>query len=172
MRSLFTDILATMLGQRAPRAGYTTTNQTGESMKNNGRTNRLFALVRNFLAAIGAVAVMVAVMFVLVSGVSVAKRHVHRVARVLGMFNGLFAVGASDLANTDPTLNGRQVFPPGDPWNTDISKEPVDPHSDLLIASINPDKSLHPDFGTTLDGEPWGIPYVVVPGNQPRSPTT
>jgi hypothetical protein len=68
------------------------------------------------------------------------------------------------------SLNGRRVFPPDNPWNQDISREPVDPDSDQLIASIGTDLSLHPDFGSTYEGEPWGIPYVVVPGNQPRVP--
>src|SRR5204863_5296727 len=36
--------------------------------------------------------------------------------------------------------------------------------------SIGLDKRLHPDFGTVYDGEPLGIPYVVVSGKQPRVP--
>ncbi len=62
-------------------------------------------------------------------------------------------------------LHGRRLFPADNPWNTDISKAPVDPDSDRLIASIGVDISLHPDFGTR-----YGIPYVVVPGNQPKVP--
>ena len=99
---------------------------------------------------------------VCLSTLVVARHHAHRIERVFAM---LKPVHASDAP---PSLNGRQLFPPNDPWNTDISKEPVDPNSNVLIASIEASKSLHPDFGTTYNGEPWGVPYVVVPGNQPK----
>ena len=92
----------------------------------------------------------------------VARHHAHRIEGILERFN---AVQAS---YQPPSLDGRQLFPPDDPWNTDVSQEPVDPNSDALIASIGPSKSLHPDFGTSYNGEPWGIPYVLVPGNQPK----
>jgi hypothetical protein len=71
-------------------------------------------------------------------------------------------------ANSD--LHGRLLMPAGNPWNLDISQEPVDPNSDALIASIGRDRRLHPDFGTAYDGHPWGIPYVVVSGTQPKVP--
>ena len=67
-------------------------------------------------------------------------------------------------------LGGRRPFPDDNPWNTDISAEPVDPNSDALIAGIGLDTGLHPDFGTVWDGAPIGIPYVVVAGDQPRVP--
>src|SRR5947209_4717274 len=68
------------------------------------------------------------------------------------------------------SLGGRRIFPADNAWNQDISKEPVDPNSDTLIADIGRDKSLHPDFGTAYDGAPLGIPYVVVSGKQPQVP--
>jgi hypothetical protein len=72
--------------------------------------------------------------------------------------------GGSGLA-----IGGRRVFPADNPWNTDISAMPVDPQSDVLIASIGLNKRLHPDFGTVYEGQPAGIPYVVVAGSQPRT---
>jgi hypothetical protein len=75
----------------------------------------------------------------------------------------------SDLgANAD--LHGKLLFPPDNPWNKDISDEPVDPNSDSLIASIGKARKLHPDFGTEYDGHPWGIQYVVVSGTQKKVP--
>lgn len=68
------------------------------------------------------------------------------------------------------SLGGRRIFPADNPWNMDISKVPVDANSDALVAAIGRDERLHPDFGTVLDGAPVGIPYVVVPGDQPRVP--
>jgi hypothetical protein len=65
------------------------------------------------------------------------------------------------------SLHGKQVFPPDNPWNQDISNAPVDPNSTRLIAAIGPDDRLHPDFGTVYRGAPNGIPYIVVSGSQP-----
>src|SRR4051794_20696737 len=45
------------------------------------------------------------------------------------------------------SLGGRLLFPPDDPWNKDITKEPVDPNSEALITSIGLNKKLHPDWG-------------------------
>lgn len=67
-----------------------------------------------------------------------------------------------------PTLAGCPVFPPDNPWNTDISAHPVHPNSAAFIASIGPG-SLHPDWGSWA-GELYGIPYVTVPGTQPLVP--
>ena len=67
-------------------------------------------------------------------------------------------------------LGGRKIFPADNPWNRDISREPVDPNSAALVASIGLEKGLHPDFGTVWNGAPNGIPYIVVPGTQPRVP--
>jgi hypothetical protein len=71
-----------------------------------------------------------------------------------------------------PSLGGRRLFPADNPWNVDISGEPVDSNSDALIASIGLDTGLHPDFGTVWEGAPIGIPYNVVGGDQPRVPVT
>jgi len=72
-------------------------------------------------------------------------------------------------------LSGRQVFPVTNWWNVDISAAPVDPQSSPIIDWIsgrntNPAavRRLHPDFGPP----PYGIPYVVVAGDQPRVPLT
>jgi hypothetical protein len=72
---------------------------------------------------------------------------------------------ASQPADLGPNANlhKHKFFPADNPWNKDISKEPVDPNSDNLVRSIGLDKPLHPDFGPGA-----GIPYVVVGGEQPR----
>ena len=69
------------------------------------------------------------------------------------------------------SLNGRRPFPPDNPWNADVSREPVDPSSSTLIASCGL-RNLHPDFGTVWNGAPNGIPYVLVRGSQPRVPVS
>lgn len=65
-----------------------------------------------------------------------------------------------------PALGERPVFPADNPWNTDISAEPVDPNSDTLIASCGV-RNLHPDFGSI-----YGIPYVLAGSGTPRRPVT
>ena len=68
-------------------------------------------------------------------------------------------------------LTGRHVFPWSNWWNLDISGAPVDAGSAAYInfisnrTSSNPTatRRLHPDFGPP----PYGIPYVVVSGDQP-----
>ncbi|MBN1789725.1 MAG: hypothetical protein JW830_04450 [Bacteroidales bacterium] len=66
------------------------------------------------------------------------------------------------------SLGSLQVFPSDNPWNTDISNEPVDPNSDNIIAGIGNEVHLHPDFGTVWQNEPIGIPYNVVGKNQEK----
>ena len=67
------------------------------------------------------------------------------------------------------SLNGFRPFPDNDSWNQDISKKEVDPNSDRILAHIGLGGHLHPDFGSgTWDGGIIGIPYIVVPGDQPR----
>ena len=70
------------------------------------------------------------------------------------------------------TLNGRRPFPAGSAWNTRVDRAAVDPHSGTLIAAIGRTDHLHPDFGADWDGGPFGIPYVVVSGSQPRVPVS
>lgn len=77
--------------------------------------------------------------------------------------------GVPDLG-VGASLRGKQVFPSDNPWNQDISTAAVDPNSAKLIASLGLNKTLHPDFGTSYEGVPNGIPYYVVSGKQKRVP--
>ena len=67
-------------------------------------------------------------------------------------------------------LGGVLLMPANDEWNRDVSKDPVDPLSDAIIASIGIDKGLHEDFGSMWNGALGGIPYYVVSGDQPKVP--
>jgi hypothetical protein len=60
-----------------------------------------------------------------------------------------------------PEVGGCRMFPANNPWNTDISKYPVDPHSAQYMAEMTSYGAthLHPDFGATPG---YGIPYNVV----------
>lgn len=78
------------------------------------------------------------------------------------------ARGVAAQSPSHDDLRGVQIFPQDDPWNRDVSKEPIDPNSARLIASIGVGKPLHPDFGSVYNGAPMGIPYVVIPAGQPK----
>jgi len=71
------------------------------------------------------------------------------------------------------TIAGCAVFPANNVWNTPVDRLPVDPNSFAYVATIGADKPLVPDFGSgTFQGGPIGIPFVVVPGSQPKVPLT
>jgi len=65
-----------------------------------------------------------------------------------------------------------QVFPPNNPWNTDISSYPVHPQSDAYVNQIGRSGHLHPDVGTWWEGAPIGIPYAIVGAGQPKVPVS
>jgi len=69
------------------------------------------------------------------------------------------------------------LFPASNWWNLDISAAPVDPRSREFIEFINNGASrrLHPDFGGNVSAdsiETYGIPYIVVGGDQSRVAVT
>ena len=58
------------------------------------------------------------------------------------------------------------IFPSDNPWNKDISGDPVDPYSSQIIAGFS-SNVIKADFGSGLwDDAPIGIPYAVVCGDQ------
>jgi hypothetical protein len=77
-----------------------------------------------------------------------------------------------DGGGPGPSIAGCPIFPadytvPGgqDEWNRDVSAAALDPMSDAYIAAMNPTKKLHPDFGSDPS---YGIPWITVPGTQPK----
>lgn len=74
-------------------------------------------------------------------------------------------IAAPQPPNTN--LGACSLFPKNNIWNTSIAKLPVDKNSSAYISSIGVGVGLHADFGSGLyQGQPIGIPYVVVPANQ------
>src|SRR5947208_5052160 len=61
------------------------------------------------------------------------------------------------------------VFPADNPWNRDVSHDPVHPRSADYIRSIwqGPNKFLRAGFGLWPE---FGLPYTIVPGSQPKVP--
>lgn len=101
-----------------------------------------------------------------------------RSVRHLLLIASLLLIAVSSSAQSNPcnvinqgqggSLNGFIPFPPSSLWNTNISSAPVDPNSSAIISFVGGNTPLHPDFGAGLyGGQTMGIPYIVVPGNQP-----
>ena len=62
------------------------------------------------------------------------------------------------------------MFPADNAWNQDVSALPVATNSAnylTAIASLGGNQKLHADFG---GGGEYGIPYITVPGTQPKVP--
>jgi hypothetical protein len=68
------------------------------------------------------------------------------------------------------SLGGARLFPDDNPWNADVSAQAVDPSSATILGRVGVSTPLHPDFGTTWNGAPNGIPYVVVGPDQAPVP--
>jgi hypothetical protein len=80
--------------------------------------------------------------------------------------------GDFDLAGADlgpPAPVGSGIFPADNEWNRDISGDPVAAGSDAYIATIGAGTSLKADWSSVAGGN-YGIPYVVVPAEQPLVP--
>ena len=69
------------------------------------------------------------------------------------------------------SLGSCPVFPDDNAWNTDISTTAVHTNSTNYINQILADGGdfLHADFG---GGGAYGIPYITVPGTEPKVPVT
>jgi PA14 domain len=83
----------------------------------------------------------------------------------------LFPPG-SGTGSALPVIDGCTVFPADNPWNRDVSSDPIDPNSANFIANIQGNGSgqfLHADFGSNPS---YGIPYVSVAGTQAKVPMT
>jgi hypothetical protein len=60
------------------------------------------------------------------------------------------------------------IFPANNVWHADVSGLPVHPRNDAWLAAMGgPTVRLHPDFGPS-GGQPYGIPYIVVPGSNAK----
>jgi hypothetical protein len=76
-------------------------------------------------------------------------------------------------SQASPQVAGCAVFPADNVWNTPVDTLPVHANSDAYVATIGADAHVHADFGSgTWDGGPIGIPYIDVPGSQPKVTVT
>jgi len=114
-----------------------------------------------------------------VSGLLIAGSLVLAAAWVSGALAGPVSVTGPALATRvanritppGPTVGGCSIFPVSNDWNQDISGLPLRSNSTQIITTIQSvgGDNLHPDFGSN---PAYGIPYSVVPADQPLVPIT
>jgi hypothetical protein len=87
-------------------------------------------------------------------------------------------------AGAAPTLAGCPVFPTNNVWNARVDNLPVHARSAAWVANVRAGgdgatRPFHMDFGSGLypdapdpDAAPIGIPWVTVPGSQPKIAVT
>lgn len=92
-------------------------------------------------------------------------------ATFFGLLLADVAVHAEGRERSAPQVGICPVFPADNVWNTPVDSLPVDPMSDAYVETIGASIHPHADFGLgTWEGAPIGIPYVVVPADQPLVP--
>lgn len=83
---------------------------------------------------------------------------------------------AAVAAPTDAPGLPCDLFPADNIWNTRIDHLPAHRLSDTYVNTIGRDAEFHADFGSGIwppdDGGPIGIPYAVVPADQPPVPVS
>lgn len=77
--------------------------------------------------------------------------------------------GGAPVGGSPPNVGGCDVFPADNPWNQRVDHLATRADSAAMIARIQSvgGDNLHPDFGENPN---YGIPFVVVPADQPRVP--
>jgi hypothetical protein len=68
-----------------------------------------------------------------------------------------------------PSINGCNIFPADNPWNTDISAYPLNANSATYLANMSSSTGFHPDWGTVSDE--YGIPFSTGTGATPQPMT-
>src|SRR6266404_9127331 len=96
----------------------------------------------------------------------ISAAHAERInheGRILGPAPVVTAPTLFNSAAADAIISAMQIMPRDNPWNEDISRRPILPNSDAMIAQI---KS---DLGTRQTLQPfYEMNFVLVPDNQPR----
>ncbi|HEY8600864.1 MAG TPA: S-layer homology domain-containing protein [Thermomicrobiales bacterium] len=92
-------------------------------------------------------------------------------AVLVSLIVGLLSPGALPMGAASPQVGTAEVFPDDNIWNLPVTDLPVHPLSSTYLNNIGLGSGLKADFGAGLwDGGPIGIPYIVVPGSQPKVP--
>ncbi len=93
-----------------------------------------------------------------------------RARGIYSLFTVMSVVGCGAANSAPPNLAGCQILPANNVWNTPIDTLPVHVSSNAWVNTIGVNGKLHPDWGITETQ--YGIPFVTVPGTQPKVPIT
>jgi len=96
----------------------------------------------------------------------------HLRPQIATLFFASLLLALSSGARAAAVIDGCQLYPSDNVWNTPVDAAPVHPSSATWVATIGAASRLHADFGTVYNGAPNGIPYITVPGTQPLVPIT
>ncbi len=81
--------------------------------------------------------------------------------------------GVSAGASSLPNAPACPMTPADSYWHASVDALPTDPNSSTYVTNAGAGLSLHADFGAGLyAGGPIGIPFVTVPGTQPKVPVS
>jgi hypothetical protein len=82
-----------------------------------------------------------------------------------------FAAFLASTSHAAPVIDGCSIFPANNIWNVPVNTLPVHANSATFVNTIGATTRTHMDFGSGLYlGRPIGIPFVTVPGTQPKVP--
>ncbi len=123
---------------------------------------------------------LAAVLGILVVGLGTAVFNHRAIAQnpttPTGSSDDLFLPLVTKPGTPPPQIAGCDIFPGDNIWNTPIDTLPGHPNSANYINSIGANVGLHADFGSGVwppgSNSPIGIPYVDVPGSQPKVTVT
>jgi hypothetical protein len=83
----------------------------------------------------------------------------------------LFVPSAQSRPQSPPTIGSCPTLPTDNIWNVPVDQLPLDPNSNAYVNAVGANNNAHADFGQgdwpIGSGSPIGIPFVVVPSNQP-----
>lgn len=97
-----------------------------------------------------------------------AVRTVLRRAVPLALAGALAMTGLTACQSNVPGTDC-PMFPATSHWHASVKDLPVLANSSSIVSTVGSTAGLKADFGSGLwDGGPIGIPYVVVPGTQPK----
>jgi hypothetical protein len=106
------------------------------------------------------------ILLLLLGLASVARaERINHEGRILGPSPVVTAPTLFNTPAADAVVSAMQIMPRDNPWNEDISRRPLLPNSDAMIAQIKSDLGTHQTLQPFYE-----MNYVLVPDNQPRVP--
>ncbi len=84
------------------------------------------------------------------------------------------STGVIIFGQVPPKVGNCNVYPADHIWNTPVDNLPVHPRSADYVNTIGAGSGAHPVFGSAYNGGPIGpgIPFITVPGTEPKIPAT